>query len=186
MSLTNTFKEAVKSGNIQRIRIMMKNSLLVDPTFREFKEMENAAASVKGLYDIHDGKEFEMNKQNWNDNYMNKQMVQVVNNFSHERINHIKDIVHYLRPVDKNIQYNNQKINQNSINTKTSISYTEQKYRDQQSGRYLRSKFATGAVAGAVVGGVVASAVGATVVTGAVAGAVVGGVAVSIVSNGGK
>ena len=37
MSLTNTFKEAVKSGNIQRIRIMMKNSLLVDPTFREFK-----------------------------------------------------------------------------------------------------------------------------------------------------
>ena len=186
MSLTNTFKEAVKSGNIQRIRIMMKNSLLVDPTFREFKEMANAAATVKGLYDIHDGKEFEVNKENWDDSYMNKQMVQLVNNFSYERISHIKDIVSYLRPVDKNIQYNNQKINHNSKNKKTSISYIEQKHRDQQSGYYLGSKVATGAVAGAVVGGVVASAIGATVVTGAVAGAVVGGVAVSIVSNGGK
>ena len=158
--------------------------------------MENAAASVKGLYDTYDGKEFEMNKENWNDNYMNKQMVQLVNNFSHERINHIKDIVHYLRPVDKRIHSNNQKRNSNSTNsqkrnsnsknTKTAISYIEQKHRDQQSGHYLGSKVATGAVAGAVVGGVVASAIGATVVTGAVAGAVVGGVAISIVSNGGK
>ena len=61
MALTNAFKEAVNSGNIRRIRIMMKNSLLVDPTFREFKEMENAAASVQGLYDIHDERKFELN-----------------------------------------------------------------------------------------------------------------------------
>ena len=185
MSLTNTFKEAVNSGNIQRIRIMMKNSLLVDPTFREFKEMENAAASVKGLYDIHDGKEFEVNKENWDDDYMDKQMVQVVSNFSHERIEHIKDVVRYLRPVDKITPSHNETRNSNSKNIKTTISYKEQKRRDQESGRYLGAKIATGAVAGAVVGSVVGSAVGVTVATGAVAGAVVGGVAVSIVSNGG-
>lgn len=185
MSLTNTFKEAVNSGNIQRIRIMMKNSLLVDPTFREFKEMENATASVKGLYDIHDGKKFEMNKGNWDDNYMNKQMAQVVSNFSHERIDHIKDVVCYLRPVDKITPSHNETRNSNSKNIKTTISYKEQKRRDQESGRYLGAKIATGAVAGAVVGSVVGSAVGVTVATGAVAGAVVGGVAVSIVSNGG-
>ena len=186
MSLTNTFKEAVNSGNIQRIRIMMKNSLLVDPTFREFKEMENAADSVKGLYDIHDGKEFEVNKENWDDDYMDKQMVQVVSNFSHERIDHIKDVVRYLRPVDKITPSHNETRNSNSKNIKTTISYKEQKRLDQQSGRDLGSKIATGAVAGAVVGSVVASAVGVTVATGAVAGAVVGGVAVSIVSNGGR
>lgn len=185
MSLTNTFKEAVNSGNIQRIRIMMKNSLLVDPTFREFKEMENAVASVKGLYDIHDGKEFEVNKENWDDDYMDKQMVQVVSNFSHERIEHIKDVVRYLRPVDKITPSHNETRNSNSKNIKTTISYKEQKRRDQESGRYLGAKIATGAVAGAVVGSVVGSAVGVTVATGAVAGAVVGGVAVSIVSNGG-
>ena len=29
MALTNAFYEAVKSGNVRRIRIMMKNSLLL-------------------------------------------------------------------------------------------------------------------------------------------------------------
>lgn len=185
MALTNAFKEAVNSSDVRLIRIMMKDSLLVDPTFREFKEMENAVASVKGLYDIHDGKEFEVNKENWDDDYMDKQMVQVVSNFSHERIDHIKDVVRYLRPVDKITPSHNETRNSNSKNIKTTISYKEQKRRDQESGRYLGAKIATGAVAGAVVGSVVGSAVGVTVATGAVAGAVVGGVAVSIVSNGG-
>lgn len=187
MALTNAFKEAVNSGNVCRIRIMMKDSLLVDPTFTEFKEMEKAAASVQGLYDIHDGRELELNEKNWDDDYMNKQMVQVVSNFSHERIEHIKDVVRYLRPVDKITQSSNEKKHNHSktINTNKSSDYKKQKRLDQQSGRYLGSKIATGAVAGAVVGSVVASAVGVTVATGAVAGAVVGGVAVSIVSNGG-
>ena len=127
-----------------------------------------------------------MNKENWDDDYMDKQMVQVVSNFSHERIEHIKDVVRYLRPVDKITPSHNETRNSNSKNIKTTISYKEQKHRDQESGRYLGAKIATGAVAGAVVGSVVGSAVGVTVATGAVAGAVVGGVAVSIVSNGGR
>lgn len=203
MALTNAFREAVNSGNVRRIRIMMKDSLLVDPTFKEFKEMENASSSVQGLYDVHDGREFELNRKSWDDNYMDKQMVQLVGNFSHERIEHVKEVVRYLRPVNTIESINKEKKYNDSANKNTYQgykkqrkdnyenknnykSYKEQKHRDQQQGRYKYSKFATGAVAGAVVGGVVASAVGATVVTGAVAGSVVGGVAVSIVSNGGK
>lgn len=185
MALTNTFKEAVKLGNIRRIRIMMKDSILVDPTFRKFREMANAAASVKGLYDIHDEKGFELNRENWNSEYIDKQVVQLLSNFSKERIEHIEEVIDYLNPSVK-ITHTNNDIRSNEYLDTNSISYKEQKHRDQQQGRYKYSKFATGAVAGAVVGGVVASAVGATVVTGAVAGAVVGGVAVSIVSNGGK
>ena len=184
MALTNAFREAVKSGNVRRIRIMMRDSLLVDPTFKDFKEMEKASVSIQGLYDIHDGRKFELNRANWNNNYMDKQMVQLLSNFSKERIQHIKDVIRYLNPIIKVEDTNNTKHNE-YVDTK-SISYKEEKHRDQQQGRYKYSKFATGAVAGAVMGGVVASAVGATVVTGAVAGAVVGGVAVSIVSNGGK
>lgn len=185
MALTNTFKEAVKLGNIRRIRIMMKNSILVDPTFREFKEMANAAASVKGLYDIHDEKNFELNRENWNSEYVDKQVIQLLNNFSKERIEHIKEVMDYLNPSVKVTHTNNDTRSNDPVDIKN-ISYKEQKRLDKQQGRYKYSKFAAGAVAGAVVGGVVASAVGATVVTGAVAGAVVGGVAVSIVSNGGK
>ena len=190
MALTNAFKEAVNSGNVRRIRIMMKDSLLVDPTFREFREMENSAASMQGLYDIHDKIEFELNK----DNYMDKQMVQVLDNFSHERIEHLKDVVRYLRPE----QSSNETGRNHSTKTSTNKNYKEQKRRDQREGYYLGSTVATGAVAGsvgAVAGSVatvvgIASTAGVTVATvavaGAVAGAVVGGVAVSIVSKGGR
>lgn len=58
MALTNAFYEAVQSGNVRRVRIMMQDSLLIDPTFAEFNAMEKAASSMKGLYDKHDGKEF--------------------------------------------------------------------------------------------------------------------------------
>ncbi len=55
MSLTGAFYEAMQSGNVVRVRIMMKNSLLSDPSFAEFAEMERAAASMAGLYDQYDG-----------------------------------------------------------------------------------------------------------------------------------
>lgn len=181
MTLTNTFYEVVNSNNIRRVRIMMIDSLLVDPTFKEFEEMEEAVVSMKGLYDHHDCKEFELNKENWDDNYMAKQMVQVIDNFSHERIEHLKDVVRYLYPVPKTVQ--NTRTSEKNKNTKTNrktCSYEEQKYRDQQQGRYIGTKVATGAVIGAVAGGVVASTAGATVVGGVVVGGVVvaGGVAI--------
>lgn len=188
MALTNAFREAVNAGNVRRVRIMMKDSLLVDPTFKEFNEMEKASVSVQGLYDIHDGRKFELNRANWNNNYMDKQMVQLLSNFSKERIQHIKEVIRYLNPIVKVENTNNTRSN-NSVNIKN-INYKEQKRRDQQQGRYKYSKFTTGAVVGAAVGGAVTYAVvgtvGATVVTGAVAGAVVGGVAISIASYGGK
>ena len=103
MPLGNAFHQAVESNNIRRIRIMMKNSLLVDPSFKEFHEMEKATRGVKGLWDEHDGgKEFITDKSKWNNDYMAKLMTKVVSNFSHERINHLKEVVRYLIPTDKN------------------------------------------------------------------------------------
>ena len=110
MALTNAFREAVKTGNVRRIRIMMKDSLLTDPTFQHLKEMEQAASSIQGLYDPHDGKEFEQNVQKWNDDYMNRQMVRVVSNFSHERIAHLKEVVRYLRPVSETAKKSSQEM----------------------------------------------------------------------------
>lgn len=188
MALTKAFYEAVDTNNVRRVRIMMKDSILVDPTFKEFKEMEMAAQSMKGLYDIHDGREFITTESDWDDNYMDKLMVQVVTNFSHERIEHLKDVVYHLRPVSRNMNsaYPNKYNDKKSKNKNVCYSYEEQKRRDQQEGRYLGTKIATGAIVGGVVGGVVASAVGVSVIGGAVTGAVIGGVAVSITVNGGK
>ena len=36
MAITNEFKEVVQSGKVLRIRIMLKDSLLIDPTSKLF------------------------------------------------------------------------------------------------------------------------------------------------------
>ena len=108
MGLTKAFEEAVTSGDVRSVRIMMKDSLLMDPSFEQFKEMEKAASSLQGLYEVHDGRDFQ-DKSTWDDNYMNKLMVQVVNNFSKQRVNHLKEVVEYLRPVSKESSYQQQK-----------------------------------------------------------------------------
>ena len=102
MALPEAFYEAVNNGDILGVRIMMKNSLLFDRTFAQFSEMEKEAAKMNGLYDVHDGRELITDKSKWDDNYMNLLMVQVTKNFSHERLNHLKEVVRYLRPPKEN------------------------------------------------------------------------------------
>lgn len=186
MALTNAFYDAVKEKNIRRLRIMMSDSLLVDPTFREFDEMDKAASAVEGLYEQYDGRTLETDETNWNDGYMSKQMVQVVSNFSHERVEHLKEVIRYLRPVSRSVNNDSNNLPKKVTETKRNMSYEEQKHQDQVDGRYRGAKIASGSVAGAVLGGVVASAAGVTIVGGTLAGAVVGGVTVAVLTNGGN
>lgn len=180
MALTNAFYEAVSSGLIRRVRIMMKDSLLVDPTFAEFEDMEKEASKLNGLYDKHDGRPFNKNKETWDDEYMNELMVEVIDNFSHERIEHLKEVVRYLRPItEETIKTQKLDSRDKNNNYKKQTRYQEQKYRDQIDGNYRGSKIAMGAVVGAVVGGVTASIIGITAVGGTFVGAVAGGVGVA-------
>lgn len=187
MSLSNAFYEAVNEGNVRLVRIMMKDNLLLDPTFSGFAEMERAAANMAGLYDAHNGKSFIEDSSGWNDDYMNKLMVEVVLNFSHERVDHLKDVVRFLRPVAKKVTApTHEERPRHEYDNSPNANYQEEKRRAQENGDYRGATIAVGAVAGAVVGGVVASAAGATIVGGVAAGAVVGGVATAVIVNGGK
>ena len=177
MALSNAFHEAVNEGNVRLVRIMMKDSLLLDPTFSSFSEMERAAANLAGLYD----------SSKWNDDYMNKLMVEVVLNFSHERVDHLKDVVHYLRPVPKKVPAPaHEDKPRYEYNNSPDANYQEEKRRAQANGDYRGAKIAAGTVVGAIAGGVVASVAGVTIVGGVAAGAVVGGVATTLIVNGGK
>lgn len=199
MALTNAFKEAIAEGNVREIRIMLKDSLLVDPTFSRFNEMEKAASEVPGLYDEHDGRKFIEDSTEWTDEYMDKIMVQVVGNFSHERVDHLKSVVRKLRPVRQSTvepSQGNARTNDGSkrdrdseSNGRNVLSYQEQKKQDQKSGAY---KYAIGG--GAIVGGIIGCAgssiaslpvggiIGCTI-GGAVVGAVVGGAIVYFASE---
>lgn len=81
---------------------MMKDSLLVDLSFKQFDEMARLSSNVSGLYDKHkEDATFDTlhsDESKWNDDYMNSLMVDVLWNFSHERLNHLKKVVRKLRP----------------------------------------------------------------------------------------
>ena len=83
MAITQEFIGAVESRKTLRVRIMLKDILLVDPTATKYDEMEAYASSVLGnLYDEYDGESLNYDVTGWNEDYLNEQMVAVVNNFS--------------------------------------------------------------------------------------------------------
>lgn len=211
MAVTNAFRNAVASGNVRSIRIMMKDSMLVDPTFTEFNEMERLARTVNGLYDTHDGRTLENDPSAWNDDYMNKLMVQVVGNFSQERINRLKEIVRHLRPV---ISHQQARASSSNIGNSSGVNgrgnstyrepssrlsqpsrtnyqyskyqrpnYHQQKWLDSRNIRIRTTRVATGAVGGGLVVGTATAIAGGSFVAGAAVGAVVVGAAVFIATN---
>lgn len=195
MAITESFRKASTMCDIRGIRIMMKDSLLVDPTFSEFKEMESLVKNADSLYDSHDGRELEQDSTKWNDDYMNKLMVQVVGNFSHERINHLKDVVRYLRPVASRPQtsapsgdYTRHEPSGRHTE-EPRPSYHQQKPQDGHNNKISNNrgaKIATGAIAGGVIGGVAAAVIGTSVVAGAAIGAAAIGIVIAVSTNGGQ
>lgn len=187
MALTKAFYTAVKEGKVRLVRIMMKDSLLLDPTFHLYKEMEKAAASMAGLYDAHDGREFIEDSAEWSTEYMNRLLAQVVDNFSHERLDHLLKVVRHLNPVDT-------KTTRTGYDPVPKSSYKAEKERCQKNGDYLGTKVVVGTGVGAVVGCgagyAIASATELSVagaVTGGLAvGAVIGGAAAMLLCKGGK
>ena len=97
MTLTKEFIDAVDNGKKTRVRIMLKDIMLVDPSLKKFNEMlAYAEKNLLDLYDEHNGEDLIYNSSMWDEDYMNQQMVLVVNNFSRERIELLKKIVEKL------------------------------------------------------------------------------------------
>ena len=175
MAITNAFNKAITEVNIRQIRIMLKDSLLVDPTLVRFNEMEKVASNVPGLYDKHDGRPFKSHSSEWNDCYMDTLMVQVVGNFSHERVEHLKDVVRTLRPVCNSKPCMNNKNITNST-SKKELSYKEEKLKDQLSGKYEYAVgIGGGALGGSIIGYTIASVYTLPILGYVIGGAVIGG-----------
>ena len=92
MAVTNEFKNAVTQDDVRLVRIMIKDSMVVDPTFTEFDQMMLLAETMNGLFDAHDGEALNYDISAWTKDYMDEQMVQVVYNFSRERLELLKNI----------------------------------------------------------------------------------------------
>lgn len=97
MKISQEYVESVKREDVLMVRIMLKDSLIVDPTFVEFDELlAYAEDNLTSLYDVHDGEKFNNDISTWTKDYMDEQMVKVIDNFSKERISFLKKICGYL------------------------------------------------------------------------------------------
>lgn len=91
MNIREEFKEAVEKNDLTTVRVMIKGSFVIDPTFKKLNEyIKYAEDRLPDLYEEHDDDEFE--NSDWNKDYMNKQLNKLMYNFSKERIAHLKEV----------------------------------------------------------------------------------------------
>ena len=93
MAISSEFAQAVCDKNLLRIRIMLKDSLLVDKTFNSFDEMQ-AYASVQGASPwIEEDMPLEKAEKPWTEDTMNYELTALVNDFTKEHVNYVKTII---------------------------------------------------------------------------------------------
>ena len=96
MALTKEFVEAVTNKNLLRIKIMLKDSLLVDTSFNQFNEMLNyAEPRVDGLWISNDEDDEELSDMS---NDLNSILAGLVNNFSKRRVSHLMGMINKMYP----------------------------------------------------------------------------------------
>lgn len=96
MAISLEFRQAVHKKDTRLVRIMLKDNLVIDPTFKEFDQMLLIAEEIENLYDDHDGEILELAPESWTKDYLNEQMIQVVYNFSKQRISLLKKMCRHL------------------------------------------------------------------------------------------
>ena len=118
MAIPKEFIKAIEEQDNLKMRIMLKNSMLLDPTLEMFNEMlAYAEKKVTNLYDEHDGETLLNDENNWTKDYLDEQLFSVVTNFSKVRIGLIKKMIKKLYlPKTESVQnkqkrYNGRKIN---------------------------------------------------------------------------
>lgn len=96
MALTREFHEAVSQGNLLRVKIMLKDSLLLDTSFKQFDEMiEYAEGRLSDIW-VSDDKDNEVFSQSKEE--LNAILVGLVNNFSKRRVEHLKRMISTFYP----------------------------------------------------------------------------------------
>ena len=93
MAVSNEFAQAVRDENKLRVRIMLKDSLLIDKSFRLFDEMQ-AYAMAQGVSPWVDADApLEKSDKPWTEDTMNYELTALVNDFTKEHVNYIKQII---------------------------------------------------------------------------------------------
>lgn len=112
MKIDIEFQDAVKNDNRDLVRIMLKDSIMIDPTLDMYKVLSSYAKANLSmpLYEKYDGIAF-ADEVDWNEDYFNQEMIKLLDNFSKERIIHLEKVCKkiYSGYINKKEKINNRK-----------------------------------------------------------------------------
>ncbi len=105
MVVSNEFKEVVQEKDILKVRIMLKDSLLIDRSFTTFEELVNYAQKL-GLDVWVDSSDdsIEKVKRPWTVDLMNDELTLLISDFTKERVDYIKQIIREIYPEEKKVE----------------------------------------------------------------------------------
>lgn len=95
MAVSNEFIEAVNRRDILGIRLMLKNSLLLDTSFYKYSEMIRYAEKA-GISIWMEPKDLERKEKPWSVDLMNYELTAIMNDFSEVHMEYLKEIISYV------------------------------------------------------------------------------------------
>jgi hypothetical protein len=97
--ISKEFQECIKDGDVVIIRSALMDALIIDRTFKKFdEEFEEAVKAKSNLLVPYDEKMIEDDPEKWDMDYLNKQKVALMLNFSQKRIDHLKSVIVKVMP----------------------------------------------------------------------------------------
>ncbi len=104
MAVSKEFAQAVLEKNYLRVRIMLKDSLLIDKTFKLFSEMQSYS-SAQGVDPWVDPNiPLEKAEKPWSEDTMNYELTALVNDFTKEHVAYVKEIISEVYKVNAIVQ----------------------------------------------------------------------------------
>jgi len=102
--VSEKFKEIVKNGDKLEIKVSLKNRLLFARDIDSFDEMLGYVRKNDiDVYEKHDNKNFPSEDSGeWNENLLDKEINNLLDNFSKERINNIRKLIAKENKMSKN------------------------------------------------------------------------------------
>lgn len=93
MAISSEYAQAVRDNNKLRVRIMLKDSLLIDKSFRLFEEMQEYALAQGVNPWVGVDIPLERTEKPWTEDTMNYELTALVNDFTKEHVSYIKEII---------------------------------------------------------------------------------------------
>lgn len=97
MAISSDFSDAVNSHNLTKTQIMLKDSMFVDLTMKDFNErLAYAEGKLPDLFEEHDGEALTDDITTWTKDYLAELASTAMLNFSRERVDHMKKVCRHV------------------------------------------------------------------------------------------